>query len=156
MEAKERGVTSHLKLRLNPNRACTLPSRRHPAQRHPPPQGFLCFLHGNPRYPAAPQITRFEDENLVVITMSKELLGHTATQTKTDLPSRASWQYNLPSETAYSVSLLMNICWCFVLAGCSHGSAKVFHFRDRICLVLFAFYSKYILPVTFMDKLQFP
>lgn len=84
---------------------------------------------------------RFKYENLVVVTVSKELLGHRATQTKTgrtDLPSGASWQYNLPSETAYSVSLLMNICWCVVLAGCSQGSARLCLLSETvICLVHF-------------------
>lgn len=98
---------------------------------------------------------RFKYEHLVVITMFKELLGHTATQTKsgrTHLRSGASWQYNLPSETAYLVSLFMNTCGCFVLAGCSHCSAMVFLIPGMVSALYIQ--NTYILPVTFMDKLQ--
>lgn len=97
----------------------------------------------------------------VAITMSKELLGHTATQTetgRTDLPSGASWQYNLPSETAYSVSLLMNIRWCFVPTGCSHGSARVSLISETLSALYFLHFIRntYILTVTRMDKVQLP
>jgi len=150
-QAKAGGLTSPLKLELNPSRVRPSPWHSRPAQSQPPPRGLPCPARGNPTYPAASQISRFKSENLVVVTMSKDLLGCTATQTqpgRTDLPSGASRQYNLPSETAYSMSLLMNIRWCFVLAGCSHGSARLFHFRDRIGLAHFAFYSKYIYPAS--------
>lgn len=85
---KEQAVTPHQKQRPNPTRGCSLPSTEAPT-----PPRFLCPPHRKPRDSTASQITRFKYENPVVVTVSKELLGHRATQTKTgrtDLPSGAS------------------------------------------------------------------
>lgn len=102
---------------------------------------------------------RFRYENLVVVTSSKELLRHTATQTeigRTRLPVGATRRYNLLPETAYSASLLINtlVLWAGRLKTLLCKGLSHFWLISETLFILHFVQNTYILPVTFMDKLQ--